>query len=141
MQTIGIKQPSSDGSGDGQADSPPGRDALYLLAGAGVTAGGAGLVLALSGAGSPLRGPLALFFLLAAPGAAFAAALRGFDPWARCLVSGAGAITVVMLVAQAMLATHIWSVNGGVIAVGVLSALSFVLRWSFRFRKRMGKPR
>ncbi|NEB77535.1 hypothetical protein G3I40_20260, partial [Streptomyces sp. SID14478] len=73
MQTIGIKQPSSGSSGDGPADSPTGTDAPYLLAGAGVVAGGAGLILALSGAASPLRGPLALFFLLAAPGAAFAA--------------------------------------------------------------------
>ncbi|WP_428955678.1 hypothetical protein [Streptomyces sp. cg35] len=135
MQTIGIKQPSSDGAGE----APSGRDALHLLAGAGVVAGGAGLVLALSGAQSPLRGPLTLFFLLAAPGAAFAAALRGFDPWARCLVSAAGAIAVVMLVAQGMLATHHWSVDGGVIAVGASSALAFLLQWSFRFRKRMGK--
>ncbi|MFJ8822212.1 hypothetical protein ACIREE_10560 [Streptomyces sp. NPDC102467] len=139
MQTIGIKQPSSDGSGDGPGggavDSPPGRDALYLLSGAGVVAGGAGLVLVLSGADSPLRGPLALFFLLAAPSAAFAAALRGFDPWARCLVSAAGAIAVVMLVAQGMLATHHWSIDGGVIAVGALSAVAFLLQWSARFRK------
>ncbi|MEB3961618.1 hypothetical protein OKJ48_15380 [Streptomyces kunmingensis] len=139
-----MKHPSSDGSGAAPADPPPVTDALHLLAGAGVVAGGAGLVLALSGSGSPLRGPLALFFLLAAPGAAFAAALRGLDPWARGLVSAVGAIAVVMLVAQGMLATHRWSVDGGVITVGAVSALAFVLQWSFRFRarrKRMGKIR
>ncbi|WP_327669823.1 MULTISPECIES: hypothetical protein [unclassified Streptomyces] len=134
MQTIGIKPSSSDG--------------LQLLAGAGVVAGGAGLVLALSHAGSPLRGPLALFFLLAAPGAAFAAALRGLDPWARALTSVAGAIAVVMLVTQGMLAVHRWSVDGGVIAVAVLSASAFLVQWIIRqlrggaaqeIRKRIGK--
>ncbi|WP_327654996.1 hypothetical protein [Streptomyces sp. NBC_00483] len=134
MQTIGIKPSSSDG--------------LQLLAGAGVVAGGAGLVLALSHAGSPLRGPLALFFLLAAPGVAFAAALRGLDPWARALTSVAGAIAVVMLVAQGMLAVHRWSVDGGVLAVAVLSASAFLLQWIIRqlrggaaqeIRKRIGK--
>ncbi|NEB82105.1 hypothetical protein G3I40_43890, partial [Streptomyces sp. SID14478] len=73
------------------------------------------------------------------PGAAFAAALRGLDPWARALTSAAGAVAVVMLVAQGMLATHHWSVDGGVIAVGVLSAVTFLLQWSIRFRKRPGK--
>ncbi|MEV5613387.1 hypothetical protein [Streptomyces sp. NPDC052225] len=141
MQTIGIKPSSSGGSGAGPADGPPGTDAWYLLAGAGVVAGAAGLILALSGAESPLRGPLALFFLLAAPGAAFAAALRGLDPWARLLTSAAGAVAVVMLVAQGMLATHRWSVNGGVIAVGALSALAFLLQWAIRSVKRMRKIR
>ncbi|MYW69667.1 hypothetical protein GTY65_37225 [Streptomyces sp. SID8379] len=139
MQTIGIKPSSSGGSGDGPADTPADRDTWYLLAGAGVVAGGAGLVLALAHADSPLRGPLALFFLLAAPGSAFAAALRGFDPWARFLVSAAGAVCVVMGVAQGMLATHRWSVDGGVIAVGALSALTFLLHLTIR--KGRGKLR
>ncbi|MER5441874.1 hypothetical protein [Streptomyces sp. NPDC002790] len=134
MQTIGIKPSSSDGT--------------YLLAGAGFVAGGAGLVLALSHAGSPLRGPLALFFLLAAPGAAFAAALRGLDPWARALTSTAGAVAVVMLIAQGMLAVHCWSVTGGVLTVAVLSASAFLVQWIVRrlrggagqeIRKRIGK--
>ncbi|MEU6842068.1 hypothetical protein ABZ930_09370 [Streptomyces sp. NPDC046716] len=121
MQTIRIK-----------ADRPQGRDALYLLAGAGAVAAGAGLVLALTHTGSPLRGPLTLFFLLAAPGAAFATALRGLDPGVRILVSAAGAVCVVMLIAQGMLATHRWSVDGGVIAVGALTALAFLLQLAFR---------
>ncbi|MFD7294308.1 hypothetical protein ACFV9W_13565 [Streptomyces sp. NPDC059897] len=134
MQTIGIKPSSSDGS--------------HLLAGAGVVAAGAGLVLVLSHAESPLRGPLALFFLLAAPGAAFAAALRGLDPWARTLASTAGAVAVVMLVAQGMLAVHRWSVTGGVLAVAILSASAFLVQWIVRrlrggaaeeIRKRIGK--
>ncbi|WP_306319355.1 MULTISPECIES: hypothetical protein [unclassified Streptomyces] len=132
--TTGIKRSSSDGP--------------YLLAGACAVLGGAGLVLALSHADSPLRGPLALFFLLAAPGAAFAAALRGLDPWARVLTSAAGAIAVVMLVSQGMLAVHRWSVDGGVLAVGILSGSAFLLQWAVRrlrggvardIMKRMGK--
>ncbi|MBO1331948.1 hypothetical protein J3486_11810 [Streptomyces sp. VRA16 Mangrove soil] len=110
-----------------------------MLAGAGVVAAGAGLVLALTHADSPLRGPLALFFLLAAPGAAFAAALRGLDIWARILVSAAGAVCVVMLVAQGMLATHRWSVDGGVVAVGAISALAFLTQSAVR--KWKGKIR
>lgn len=132
MQTKGNKQSSSDSPGERPAGPPARRDTPFLLAGAGAVAGAAGLVLALSGAGSPLRGPLALFFLLAAPGAAFAAALRGIDPWARLVVSAAGAVAVVMLVAQAMLATHHWSVNGGVVTVGVLSAFAFLFQLAIR---------
>ncbi|MGY0487486.1 hypothetical protein [Streptomyces sp. WG-D5] len=126
MQTIGIKPSASDGR--------------QLLAGAGAVAGAAGLILALSHADSPLRGPLALFFLLAAPGSAFAAALRGLDPWARVLVSTAGAVAVVMLVSQGMLAVHRWSVDGGVLFIGVLSASAFLLQWGVR-RLRGGAAR
>ncbi|MFI0240743.1 hypothetical protein [Streptomyces sp. NPDC016845] len=126
MQTIRIKLPSS--------------GAPRLLAGAAVLTGGAalvaGLVLVLSDAHSPLRGPLALFYLLAAPGAVFAAALRGLDPWVRGVLSLTGAVTVVMLVAQGMLATRHWSVEGGVIAVGALSALAFMCRYAYRPRQR-----
>ncbi|WP_353941625.1 hypothetical protein ABII15_08290 [Streptomyces sp. HUAS MG91] len=118
------------------ADRPRGRDTLHLLAGAGAVAAGAGLVLALTHSGSPLRGPLTLFFLLAAPGAAFAAALRGLDPGARLLVSAAGAVCVVMLVAQGMLATHHWSADGGVVAVGVLTMGAFLLQLAVRTRSR-----
>jgi hypothetical protein len=139
MQTIGVKPSSSGGQGDDPAGRPPsGSDALHLLAGAGAVAAGAGLVLALSHADSPLRGPLALVFLLGAPGAAFAAALRGLDPWARVLVSAAGALATVMLVSQGMLATHRWSVDGGVVAVGALSALALLLRAAVR---RLRGPR
>ncbi|MER5945902.1 hypothetical protein ABT127_07555 [Streptomyces sp. NPDC001904] len=119
MRTIKFKPPST---GDGP----------HLLLGAGAVAAGAGLVLALTHAGSPLRGPLTLFFLLAAPGSAFAAALRGLDPGARFLVSGAGAVCVVVLVAQTMLATHHWSADGGVVAVGALTAAAFLLQLALR---------
>lgn len=64
------------------------------------------------------------------------------------LTSVAGAVAVVMLVTQGMLAVHRWSVDGGVIAVAVLSASAFLLQWIIRqlrggavqeIRKRIGK--
>jgi hypothetical protein len=64
-----------------------------------------------------------LFFLFAAPAAAIAAVLRGLDPFSRVLTSVAGAVVVDMLVAQGMLAVHRWSVDGGIIAVAVISGL------------------
>ncbi|MEU6393714.1 hypothetical protein [Streptomyces sp. NPDC046939] len=121
MQTIRIKRPSS--------------DVPRLLAGAATVAGGAGLVLVLADVRTPLRGPLALCCLLAPPGTVFAVALRGLDPWARGVLSVTGAVTVVMLVATGMLATRHWSVEGGVIVVGALSALALIGRYALRSRQ------
>ncbi|MEU5793003.1 hypothetical protein E2C11_32365 [Streptomyces lavendulae] len=103
------------------------RELSPLLAGAAAAVPTAGALLALTGAGAALRGPGALLFLLLAPAAALAAALRGLDPFARALCALAGAVVVDMLVAQVMLATHRWSVRGGVAAVAVLSLLLLLL--------------
>ncbi|MGW1023268.1 hypothetical protein ACWD4J_06020 [Streptomyces sp. NPDC002577] len=100
---------------------------LPLLAGAAVAVGGVGAALALIDVDAPLRGPFTLFFLLAAPAGAIGAALRGLEPAGRVLASSAGAIAVNMLVAQAMLALHSWSVRGGIVAVAALSSLIFLL--------------
>ncbi|MFJ6659195.1 hypothetical protein ACIQNG_22995 [Streptomyces sp. NPDC091377] len=105
----------------------PGRDLGPLLAGGATAVAGTGAVLALTGSDSPLRGPFTFFFLLAAPAAAFAAALRGLEPFTRLLVSVAGAIVVDMLVAQGMLAVHGWSPTGGVVAVTAISVLTLLL--------------
>ncbi|MDH6571460.1 hypothetical protein M2160_006481 [Streptomyces sp. SAI-117] len=105
------------------SSSPSGRDLTPLLAGAGTAVGGFGALLALTGSDSPLRAPLTLFFLLAAPAAGIAAALRGCDPFARALASLAGSVVLNMLVAQGMLATHRWSARGGVLAMAAVSAL------------------
>ncbi|QFR97566.1 hypothetical protein GBW32_06810 [Streptomyces tsukubensis] len=94
-----------------------------MLLGAAVAVAGSGAALALAGADTPLRGPLTLFFLVAAPGGAVLHALRGLDPWGRVVASLAAALAVNMLVAQAMLALRLWSVPGGVVAVGVVSCL------------------
>ncbi|MFB0615302.1 hypothetical protein [Streptomyces sp. AGS-58] len=101
----------------------PGRLLRPLLAGAATAVAMTGAVLALLDSASPLRAPFTLFFLLTAPAAAIAAALRGLEPYGRTLTALAGAIAVNMLVAQVMLAVHRWSVRGGVAAVAVLSLL------------------
>ncbi|WNZ12748.1 hypothetical protein [Streptomyces sp. 11x1] len=110
MQTLRIK-PSSSGSGG------------PLLAGVAAAVAGVGAVLAFAGSDSVLRGPFALFFLLVAPGAAIGAALHGLEPFGRVVTSLAGAIAVNLLVAQGMIATHSWSVTGGITAVTVISSL------------------
>lgn len=80
-----------------------------------------GAVLALIDMDTPLRGPFTLFFLLAAPAGAIAATLRGLDPWGRVVACVAGACALNLLVAEAMLALHLWSIRGGVVAVAALS--------------------
>ncbi|WP_256725458.1 hypothetical protein [Streptomyces sp. IMTB 2501] len=100
---------------------------LPLLAGAGTAVAAVGALLALIDSASPLRGPCTLFFLLAAPAVAIAAALRGLDPFGRALCALAGSVVVNMLVTQGMLAVHRWSVHGGVVAVTVLSVLLLFL--------------
>ncbi|WP_244184461.1 hypothetical protein [Streptomyces cellostaticus] len=141
MQTLRIKTPSSDGSGDDaeRARPGPGRDLSPLLAGAATAVGAVGALLALTDAGSPLRGPCTLFFLLTAPAVAVGAALRGLDPVGRVLTALAGAVVLNMLVAQGMLAVHRWTVRGGVVAVTALSLLLLLLvlgREKFRSRKQ-----
>ncbi|QHA09542.1 hypothetical protein GQF42_11365 [Streptomyces broussonetiae] len=97
-----------------------------MLAGAATAVAATGALLALLDSTSPLRGPCTLFFLLAAPAGALAAALRGLDPFGRTLAALAGAVVLDMLIAQGMLAVHRWSVRGGVIAVTTLSLLLLV---------------
>ena len=126
MQTIRIKT-SSSGAAEGAGRAGPGRDLSPLLAGAATAVGGFGALLALTDSDSPLRGPLTLFFLLAAPTTAIAAALRGLEPLGRVLASVAGAVVLDMLVAQGMLAVHRWSVRGGIAAVTALSLLMLLL--------------
>ncbi|MER8016547.1 hypothetical protein ACIQ7S_25540 [Streptomyces griseoluteus] len=117
---------TTDGStagGEGTERAGPGRDLPALLAGAASATAACGALLALTDSGSPLRGPCALFFLLAAPALAIAVALRGLDPFGRLTAALAGAVALDMLVAQAMLTVHRWSVTGGIVAVTALSLL------------------
>ncbi|MFB6959303.1 hypothetical protein ACFCYB_20330 [Streptomyces sp. NPDC056309] len=137
MQTIRIKTASTPGSQ--RARPGPGRDLSPLLAGAATAVGGIGALLAFTGSDSLLRGPLTLFFLLAAPAAAIAAALRGLDPFGRVLASVAGAVVLDMLVAQGMLAVHRWSVSGGLLAVTAFSSLVLLLVLVRRQRGRTAR--
>ncbi|MFG2530834.1 hypothetical protein [Streptomyces sp. NPDC048516] len=94
-----------------------------LLAGVAVGIGIMGAVLALADIGSPLRAPCTLFFLLMAPAGALAVALGRMDPLGRAVAAGAGALAIDLLVAQTMLALHLWSLRGGVLAVAALSGV------------------
>ena len=116
-----------------------GADLTPLLAGAATAAGGLGALLALTGSHSPLRAPLVLLFLLAAPATGIAAALRGLDPFARALTALAGSVVLNMLVAQGMLATHRWSMRGGVVAMAVISSLILLLVLVLRRRTAKGR--
>jgi hypothetical protein len=136
MQTIRIKAPSSDTGASPESRSNRHGDALPLLAGMAVAVGAVGATLALTDIDSPLRAPFTLFFLLAAPAAAIAAALRGLDPWGRIVASVSGAVAVNLLSAQAMLALHLWSVRGGVAAVTVIGSLIYLLVLVRRLRRR-----
>jgi uncharacterized membrane protein len=117
-----------------------GKESLPLLAGAAVGVGGVGAVLALADITSPVRAPFTLFFLLVAPGAALAAALSSLDPLSRAVIAAAGAVVVDLLVAQGMLALHLWSIRGGVGVVTVLSAVLFLLPLARRAYTRAPKP-
>ncbi|WP_318204338.1 hypothetical protein [Streptomyces sp. SCL15-4] len=142
MRTIRIEAPSSDGTGtDTDGTRPgPGRGPAPLLAGAATAVVAAGALLALIDSGSPLRAPCTLFFLLAAPAGAIAAARRGPDPLGRAVTALAGAIVVDLLVAQGMVAAHRWSAGGGVVAVTGFSLLVLLVAL-LRDRARRGRPR
>lgn len=129
MQTIRIKpSPSGSGSGSGEpSEQGLGKDLFPLITGVAVAVAAVGAVLALTDTVSPLRGPFTLFFLLAAPAFAVGAALRGLEPLGRIVTSVAAAVALDLLVAQGMLATHRWSVRGGVVTVTVISSLILLL--------------
>lgn len=119
-------------------DQRPAGATVSLVAGVAVGIGATGAVLVLADIGSPLRAPFTFFFLLMAPAAAIAVALGRMDPLGRAVAAGAGALAVDLLVAQAMLALHLWSVRGGVVAVTALSGA--LLLWS-ALRHRAGRTR
>ncbi|MFI0981570.1 hypothetical protein ACH4SP_31750 [Streptomyces sp. NPDC021093] len=118
MQNISDKPSGSSG---------PGREFLLLVAGAALAVAAAGAVLAFTDMSSPLRAPFTVVFMVVAPGAAVATWLRGLDPLGRTVASVAAALALNLLVAQAMLAMHLWSVRGGIAAVAGISALLFLL--------------
>ncbi|WP_198547250.1 hypothetical protein [Streptomyces jeddahensis] len=128
-------------SGIEQSPQTQGRDLLPLLAGAAVAVGGVGAALALIDVDAPLRGPFTLFFLLAAPAAAIGAALHGLEPAGRVIASAAGAVAVNLLIAEAMIALHVWSVRGGIVAVAALSCLVLLLVAVRRLRRRPARRR
>jgi hypothetical protein len=99
------------------------REFLPVVAGAAVGIAGVGAVLALVNLDWPLRAPFTVFYLLVAPAFAVGSALRGVDPLSRPVLAAAVAAALDVLVAEAMLALHVWSVRDVVLTVGCLSLL------------------
>ena len=79
--------------------------------------------LALAGARMPLRTPVVLLFLAAAPTMAVAGLRRGLDAFARIFAACAAAIIINVMVAERMLAAGAWSPDGGLVVVVVITAL------------------
>jgi hypothetical protein len=118
-QAAGQDDAHADGTGKGGDRG----DSFALLTGAAAGCGAVGAALALADVTSPLRAPFTLFFLLAAPAAGLATVLRRLDALSRTVVALIGAAALDLLVAEVMLALHMWSVRGGVVAVTALSAV------------------
>jgi hypothetical protein len=95
---------------------------------AGIAAGAVGVVLALAGISSPLRGPLVLLFLALAPATAIAGPLRRIDTFARIVVAGTAAIVINFLVAETMLATGNWSPRAGLVVVIIITAICMAVQ-------------
>lgn len=90
-----------------------------ILAGIGALLGGCVLALA----GDSLGAAVTFVFLLTAPASAVAASLTGVDPLARTVLAVVAAVVLNALVAETMLIIDSWSIRGGVVAVGALSAV------------------
>jgi hypothetical protein len=93
-----------------------------------VAAGAVGAALALAGASSPLRAPLVILFLVAAPATAVAGLLRGFDTFARVIVAATAAIVINALVATAMLAAGVRSPRAGLVVIVLITAVCMAVQ-------------
>jgi len=99
----------------------------WLVCGA-IAAASGGVVLALADVETPLRAPLILLSLAAAPAVVVAAWLKSLDMFARIVVACAAAIALNALVAESMLAMGIWSPRACLVAVLLVCAAGSVLR-------------
>lgn len=86
----------------------------------------AGALLAATDFASPLRAPLVLFFLVGAPAAAIAVALRPLDALSRVTLALIGSAVANALVAQALLLARAWSTTLAVVVISVLSAAALL---------------
>jgi hypothetical protein len=102
-------------------------------------AGVAGVGLALADAETLLRTLLVLVFLITAPTMAAAGLLRGLDTFGRIFAAFTAAVAISVLVAAIMLEAGIWSPDGGLVAVAIITALiglaqlPLVRRWASRY--------
>jgi hypothetical protein len=94
----------------------------------------AGAVLAAADVQTPARVPLALLFLLAAPGLAVAALLGGIDALGKVVIAGSAALVIDMAIAESMIATRTWSPRLGIalialVSVVIAAARPLIARW------------
>jgi ribosomal-protein-alanine N-acetyltransferase len=100
-----------------------------VVAGATVSAGAAGLGLALAGVHSAVRAVLVLLFLAVAPTATMAGLLRAFDGFARLIIACTADITILVLTAIIMLAAGMWSPTGGLLAIMAITTVGWAAQW------------
>lgn len=91
--------------------------------GVAIAAGASGVGLEAAGVRSGLRTILVLLFLVVAPTAGVAGLLRGFDRFARVIISFAATIVIVALTAIIMLMAGVWSPAGGLLVVAGITAV------------------
>jgi len=102
---------------------PGSMTARRWLACAVIAAGLTGVGLVLADANTPLRTLLVLLFLVAGPTMAAAGLLRGLLTFGRIFAALTAAVVINVLVAATMLEAGIWSPNGGLLVVVVITAL------------------
>ena len=91
--------------------------ATFAALGAGI----AGFLVDLAGVRSGLVTVLVLIFIAVAPTTAIAGLLRGFDLFARLILTCVTTIAVLTLIAMIMLAIGVWSPKGGLVAIALVS--------------------
>lgn len=118
---------------------PGSMTAQRSLACAVTVAGVTGVGLALADADTPLRMLLVLLFLVAVPTMAVAGLLRGLDTFGRIFAAFTATVVINALVAAIMLTAGIWSPDGGLVVIVVITAcigaiqLPPVRRWASRY--------
>ncbi|WP_369380295.1 hypothetical protein [Streptomyces sp. cg36] len=112
--------------GTGPDGAPARADLAAPLGGASLAASASGAALALLPLDSPLRAPLALYFLFAAPAQALHSALRRLQPLPRAVASLSGAVLINLLIAEIMASSNTRSIPGEIMAVAVISFLLFL---------------
>jgi len=91
--------------------------ATFAALGAGI----AGFLVDLAGVRSGLVTVLVLIFIAVTPTTAIAGLLRGFDLFARLILTCVTTIAVLTLIAMIMLAIGVWSPKGGLVAIALVS--------------------
>jgi hypothetical protein len=93
-----------------------------------------GAALTVAGVQYPGRTLFTLLFLMVTPVVCVAQLLPGLDPAARAVISIAGGVSLITIVAEVMLAAKWWTPRGGVITVGVLCVALLGIAFTRRAR-------